>query len=418
MPIADQLAFKLAIALGIGLLIGVERERRKGQGPFRAPAGIRTFAITSLLGAIGLLLGGELLLATLVLGLALLLAVAYKRNVQQDPGLTTETALMLTLLLGGLCTREPALASGLAVAVVILLAARTLLHHFVLSVLSEAELTDALILAASALVVLPLLPDAYIGPFGALNLRTIWKFAVLMMAISAAGHVALRSVGPRFGLPIAGLASGFISSTMTISSMGTRADREPALMHPAVTGAVLSTVATILQMAIVLAVTNRATLYALAIPLVCSVVAAIAYAAFFIVKMVRHEASLTIDIGRPFNLKTALLFSSMISAILFVSAGLNAWLGTNGLIAASSIGGFADAHAAAASIASFVASGRIGTPEAVIPILAGLTTNTISKAMFAYSSGGRVFAAQVVPGLAFVIGAAWLGFAITMALHP
>jgi uncharacterized membrane protein (DUF4010 family) len=79
-------------------------------------------------------------------------------------------------------------------------------------VLSEEELTDALIFAAAALVVLPLVPDRYVGPFSAINPRTIWKIVILIMSISAGGHIAVRLLGPRFGLPLAGLASGFVSS--------------------------------------------------------------------------------------------------------------------------------------------------------------------------------------------------------------
>ena len=137
-------AFRLATALAIGLLMGAERERRKGEGPQRSPAGIRTFAVAALLGGVGYRLGGEVLLAVTTLALAGFCAVAYWRGHDKDPGLTSETALMLAALLGGLAQREIAIASGIAVVVTILLAARTPLHHFVRSVLSQQELTDAL----------------------------------------------------------------------------------------------------------------------------------------------------------------------------------------------------------------------------------------------------------------------------------
>ena len=184
--------------------------------------------------------------------------------------MATRAALLLTLALGGLCLHDPALASGLAVAVAILLAARSRLHRFVRTVLSRNELVDALILAAGALVVLPLLPDTYLGPFDALNPRTLWKFTLLVMTISAGGHVALRLFGPRIGLPLAGFASGFISSTLTVGTMGQRVAAEPLLMGPAVAGAVLSSVSTLVLMATVLAAISPAALQALALPLACS----------------------------------------------------------------------------------------------------------------------------------------------------
>ena len=151
---------------------------------------------------------------------------------EDDPGLTTEIALIVTTLLGGLSIQKPALAAGLAVTVAGLLAARSRLHHFVRSVITEDELKDALILAGATLVVLPLAPDRPMGPYGALNPHSIWILVILVMAISAAGYVAVRMLGARVGLPIAGLASGFISSTATIGAMAARAAKPRMLLRP------------------------------------------------------------------------------------------------------------------------------------------------------------------------------------------
>jgi uncharacterized membrane protein YhiD involved in acid resistance len=117
MPSIYGLAYKFAAALGIGLLIGAERERRKGEGPSRSPAGIRTFMIASLSGGVSLVLGDVPLLAVTFLGVTALCALGYVRTAEQDPGLTTETTLLLTVLLGGYALRDPMTASALAVAV-------------------------------------------------------------------------------------------------------------------------------------------------------------------------------------------------------------------------------------------------------------------------------------------------------------
>ena len=213
----------LAVALGIGLLIGAERERRKGEGPARSPAGIRTFTVTSLAGATSLIVGGQALFGIVTAGVIILSAAAYWRGHEEDPGLTTEIALILTTLLGGLSMRQPALAGGLAAALSVLLAARAPLHRFVRTVLTEDEINDALIFASSTLIVLPLVPDRAMGPYGALNPHSIWILVILIMAIGAGGYLAVRLVGARFGLPVAGLAAGFISSAATIGAMGARA---------------------------------------------------------------------------------------------------------------------------------------------------------------------------------------------------
>lgn len=411
MPLTSDAALRLASAVSIGLLIGAERERRKRSSSLVSTAGIRTFALASLAGGVSLILGGELLLTVVVAAVAVLTTVGYLRTRDQDPGLTSETALILTVLLGALAQRDLPTAAGLAVVVTILLAARDRLHRFVSSVLSQEELADALVLAAATLVVLPLMPNRYMGPYAAINPRIIWKIVVLMMSISGFGYVAVRLVGIRFGLPIAGLASGFVSSTATIASMGERATATPALTRSAVAGAVLSTVATVLEMAAVLAATSQATLQALRVPLVTCGVAAIAYGVALTLLSLRQKTSESAIKGRAFRLRTALFFASLIAAMLLVTAALRARIGTTGVLIAAAVAGFADTHSTAVSVASLVAGNKLPAREAVVPILAAMTSNTVSKAILAFTSGGRRYAWQVVPGLLLVIAVAWLSAA-------
>ena len=409
MPIAEETWLRLAIALGIGLLIGIERERRKGEGPARSVAGIRTFAVAALLGAVSLLLGGEILLSVVVCGVLLLAAIGYYRSTE-DPGLTTEIALLLTVLLGALAMGEPVLAAGLGAGVAILLAARSRMHHFARKVLTEGEFNDALMLAAATLVVLPLIPDRYIGPFAAVNPRVAWTIVILMMAIGAAGHIALRLLGPRYGLAVAGFAAGFVSSAATIGSMGERAQQTPALLRAAVAGAVLSTVATVAQMTALLAATSLEVLRAMALPLLFAGVVAVAYGALFMLKTAGEPAPDGGDPGRAFSFRTALLFALTITGVMFISAAIVAWLGAAGLVPAAAAAGFADAHAIAVSIGSLVAAQKISVAEAVVPILIALSTNTITKIALAVINGGGRYALQVVPGLLLTIAAAWLGW--------
>ena len=398
----------LAVALGIGLLIGAERERRKGEGPARSPAGIRTFTVTSLAGATSLIVGGQALFGIVTAGVIILSAAAYWRGHEEDPGLTTEIALILTTLLGGLSMRQPALAGGLAAALSVLLAARAPLHRFVRTVLTEDEINDALIFASSTLIVLPLVPDRAMGPYGALNPHSIWILVILIMAIGAGGYLAVRLVGARFGLPVAGLAAGFISSAATIGAMGARALKSTSFLPAAVAGATLSTVATIVQMAIVLAATSSTTLRIMSVPLACAGLAAVAYGSAFMVRAFREKTEVEEQSGRAFSLSTALIFALTLSGILVVSASLREWFGETGIILAAAAAGFVDTHAAAIAVASLVASGRMTPASAILPILAGLSTNTISKMIIA-GTGGSSFALRVIPGLILVALAAWAG---------
>ena len=413
MQAMDSAIINLAVALGIGLLIGAERERRKGEGPSRSPAGIRTFAISSLAGAVAFALGGQLLVSIVTTGTFVLTAVAYWRARDDDPGLTSEIALVLTVLLGGLSMQNRELAAGLGVTVAVLLAARSPLHYFVRSVLIQSEMTDALIFAGATLVILPLLPNRQVGPYDALNLYKIWVIVILVIGISAAGYVTTRWVGSRYGLPITGLASGFISSTATIGAMGARVTKVPGVLKPAVAGAVLSTVATIIQLTLVLAATSTMTVQTLSSALICAALAAIGYGAAFTIRALRETDVDQQPQGRAFNLSIALLFALTLSIVLVGSAALQEWFGETGIIIAAGLAGFIDTHAAAISVASLVASGKLNAQDSVLPILGAFSTNTVSKMILAGTSGGRAFAVRVIPGLILVLLAAWAGALIT-----
>jgi len=401
----------LVEALGIGLLIGAERERRRAHDTGRAPAGIRTFAISSLVGAVSVLAGGELLLVTAMVGVFALAGLAYWRSKDEEVGLTTEIALVMTVLLGGLSIRRPELAAGVSVVVAILLAARAPLHTFVRSVMSEDELRDVLLLAAATLVVLPVVPDRPMGPYAALNPYTIWIVVILVMAIGAAGHVAIRLFGAQYGLPLTGLASGFISSTATIRDMADRAMKAPNLLLAAVAGASLSSIATIIQMALVLAAVSTATLRTLMVPLMTAGAVATLYGAIWTILALRQhpDGRLAGHQQRAFSVSTALIFSLALALILMAAAALQEWLGNTGIILAAALAGLVNTHAAAISVALLVASGKITAADAVLPILVGISTNSMVRMVLAHIAGGRDFAVRVVPGLILVVLAAWAG---------
>jgi uncharacterized membrane protein (DUF4010 family) len=411
-----ELLLNMMVALGAGLLIGVERERAKVGRVVASAAGLRTFTVASLAGAISVACGGATLLAITTIVVAVLVALSYWRTFdERDPGLTTELALILTVLIGALAMTQPGAAGALAVVTALLLAGRERLHHFAGSVLTEEEVRSALILGAAAIVILPLLPDVQMGPFDALNPRKIWRLVVLVLLIGAAGHMATRILGPRFGLPISGLASGFVSSSATIGAMGTRAVKSPNLMVAAVAGAVLSTVATVVQLAVVIGATSAAALESMVVPLVCGGVAAVGYGAVFTLAAMREEPVAGETSGEALSLKTALVFAATLSIVLLVSAALRHWYGEAGAIVAAGLAGFVDTHAASISIASLVATGRMGAADCVVPILAAFSTNTVTKVIVAATTGGRAFAVRVIPGVLLVAAAAWGGALFALA---
>lgn len=397
----------LGIALALGLLIGIERERSKGEGPQRAVAGLRTFALISLAGALGIWIGGVYVFIATGAIIGVLIAVGYLRTRDTDPGLTTEIAMVVTFLLGGLAIREPRLAAALAVIVTILLAFRSPAHDWVKNVLTDAEVRDGLMLAAAALVILPLAPTQPIDPWGVVQPRKLWMLAVLIMAINAAGYVAMRALGPKTGLSLAGLLSGFVSSTATIGAMGARTKSQPDLHKGAVAGAAASSVATIVQLAIVVGLLSTPTLMLLVPSLLASGLAAVIYAGIFALRSFRETSTGEAPKGRPFDPKTALIFVLVVGLTLTISALLTQWLGDRGLMLAAAVAGFTDAHAAAISSASMAASGRTQAEFAALAALVGFTTNTVSKIVVAFSLGDRRYAFELAPGLILMALAAW-----------
>ena len=410
---ADTTWMNLGVALAVGFLIGIERERSKGDGPQRAVAGLRTFTLISLAGALGLWIGGVYVFIATGGIVGLLIAVGYMRTRDTDPGVTTEIAMVVTLLLGGLAVREPRLAAALAVIVAMLLAFRTPAHNWAKNVLTDAEVRDGLLLAAAALVILPLTPTEPIDPWGVVQPRKLWMLAVLVMAINALGYVALRALGAKTGLAVAGLLSGFVSSTATIGAMGARTKSQPELHKGAVAGAAASSVATVIQLAIVVGLVSMPTLLMLTPALIASGLAAIIYAGIFAVRSFREMSSAEDSPkGRPFEPKTAIVFVVVVGLTLLISALLTQWLGDRGLMLAAGVAGFTDAHAPAISSASLAASGRTQADFAALAVLVGFTTNTVSKTVVAFSLGDRRYAYQLTPGLLLMAAAAWAAWSV------
>ena len=404
----------LCIALGIGLLIGVERERAKGSGPDRATGGIRTFTLLGLLGALGYFIGD---VGVLVAGLFVALAVvaSYLCTRTSDPGLTTEVAMLVTFALGVLAMRVAPVAAGMGVLVALVLAAKSQMHRFTRQLLTAQEMHDLLLLAAAAFVVLPLLPDRSIDPWDAINPHRLWLLVVAVMAVSSAAYVALRAFGSRLGLALAGLAGGFVSSTATIAAMGDGARANPQSNAAFVSAGLLSNVATIIQMVVVLGTLSPELLRRAAWPLAAAGVVAAGAAVVASWKAFSISGDSPDMAGkRPFEPKRVLGFVAILTVILLFAAIMRHWLGSANLPWVLAASGLADVHAAAASAAQMVATGQVRVEPALIAILAAMTTNSLGKCLMAAARGGWPYASRVIPGIVLMLVA--FAFAFAMAL--
>ncbi len=398
-----------AAALGVGMLIGIERER-SGNANERSPAGLRSFVLAALAGAVAGTLG-PWALAVMLAAVALHSYAGYQQTRRYDPGLTTELALLLTVLLGALAMREAGPAAALGVLVTVTLWAKRQLHGFARRVLSEGELGHALFLAAAVLMVLPLLPNRPEAWLAGLNPHALWLLAVLVMLVQGVGHVAVRWLGHSRGLALVGLAGGFVSSTATIAAMAQRAHDTPDLFSVCLGAAQLSNLATVLELAAIVAILAPP-LLALLAPALLFYGAGATLAALWALgwKIPQSGADAkTLSTERPYDARGALFFALVLSVMLLLAHQAIGWLGARGTVVGLGLAGIADAHAASATAAQLCASRMLSPLQAVTAIAAAVSTNAVSKIFAAFAGRARPFSWRVAATQAGLVTLLWAG---------
>ena len=392
----NQSLIGLITALSIGLLIGTVRERLHKPGVMKA--GLRTHAIVALLGAITLSMGLQVFIATILVA-GVLIAMGYRQTAPQDPGMTGEFALLLTMVLSGLAMKDPSLAAAIGVVVACLLFAKKPLRKFSQEILTEHELEDALVLCASVLVVLPLLPTTAIDPWNALNPFNMWKIVVLIMGVGMLGHVAMRASGVRWGLPMAGFFTGFISSTAAVAAFGRTAHEKPNMESIASAAAILSALSSLILFALVLAASAPQLLLSVAWELTAAGTALLLVAVYLM-----QQTELVNELPAPssnhtFKTSHALLIAITISAVTLCAAWLRDLFGDSGAFATSAIVGLVEIQAAAVSIAQLSHNEAIQSTYARWGVVAILASSTSSKIVLAYLSGGKNYGHHIAIGL-------------------
>lgn len=400
--------WRLLTALAIGALVGVERERRKGIGASRGPAGLRTFALIALLGGLaaqsqstGLLVVGGLFVSAAALA-------GYWFSDHRDPGLTTEVAMVATFLLGAEVQDDLVAAVAIAVIVTVLLAWRDPLHRLVRDVLTEGELRNGLVFAIAALVVLPLLPDRTVDPFGVINPFSLWRLVVVLIGLSGAGHAASRILGPRFGLAAAGFASGFVSSSAAIAAMGAQSRNQREISTASATGAIASTLGSLIYLAALVTAADASLLRPLALPIGCAFAGVLAYVAGLSLFAFSKEVS-AITPGKAFDIRVVILFVVLMTLFALLANVMGSLFGPQGIIAGAAITGLVDVHAAGAMIGTFVGSGKADVSTGEMAIVIALTANMLAKIPLSFATGTREFASRVSAGLLILLAGLWSG---------
>jgi uncharacterized membrane protein (DUF4010 family) len=396
----------IATALGCGLLIGIERERRKKESDIGAFAGMRTFALVALLGALLHRIGTPWLEACGGLLIVLLIAIAYAHSESQDVGITTEVSLFVTYIIGITAAVDAASAAAIAVVVVALLLTRTRLHRFATETLTRIEVRDGVILLAVALIVLPLLPDQEVRALGAINLYRVGVVVVTLLSIQTVAHVALRTVGERIGIALSGFLSGFVSSTATFAAMAARARDSSSNATSFVSGALLSQLASMVQLIVLVALLSPALLGRVSLSLILGGTVILAASIWMLRRAAHLDSGSVVQAKRMFNPLATLAFVALLSLFTLVVGWANEAFGSEAANLTATLAALVDLHAASAAVLSMGADERLSADETLTALLLMLSVNATAKTVISFG-GGKAFFWRVVVVLSVALSACW-----------
>ena len=402
-----ELVGRLAVALAIGLVIGIERGwKQRGEAEGERAAGLRTHALSGLLGgiwgALALNTGQAGVIAVALAFAAFTAAIAvfrYREMVHDKTfGATTVVAAMLAFALGALAvTGERTAAAAAGVATAMLLALKAALHEWVKRLTWE-ELRAGLILLAMSVILLPLLPDRELSPSFPVNPHEIWLLTILIAALSFAGYVAIRLAGPSIGVLLSGLAGGLVSSTAVTLNMArlARADGERCNIFAA--GVLVASAVMMLRVLIIVSIVNTALLAPIAAPLLLGAFA-LAGIAGYLANWGREDCPVgkPLALQNPFELRVVLEFGALLAVIMAAAKLLSSWSGANGAIVLAAVSGLIDVDAISISLAR-LAPQALAPNSAVYAILVAVVANSLTKIVLGTTAGGFKFGKVVARG--------------------
>ena len=405
-----ELVKNFAIALVLGAFIGLEREyaQKKRKGP--EYAGIRTFPLIALFGALSAYLGDKFSIYIFISGIiltGLLIVVAYfgiNQRSKKYMGATTEMAGFLTFLIGALSYHgELAFAVVITVAITIILYSKSFLHKFTAKI-KKQEFADTLKFAVIAFVILPFLPNQGYGPYQIFNPYIIWLMVVFISGISFVGYILMKWFGEK-GIEIAAILGGLVSSTAVTSSFSDRSKNQPKIFRALALGVILANGIMFIRILIEVFVLNRDLFAKVFVPmLILAVVTAIvSYILWKKSKYIKGK----INLGSPFTIKPALKFGLFFAIILALVKLSDVYLSSKGVYLVSFISGFADVDAITVSL-SQLAKTSLTTDIARNGIMIAALTNVAVKGGIAYLFGGKQFG-RLILGFYVVLIAIGLG---------
>lgn len=406
-----ELLSRLAVALAIGLLVGLERgwQKREEMAQQRA-AGFRTFALSGLLGGMSgvlALISGPVVLGFIFVGYTVAFTAFHwlEARKNNDLSVTSVVAGMLTFILGAYAAMgDLQIAIASAVAMTGLLALREPMHQWVAALRWE-EIRAILILLAMSFLLLPVLPDRTIDPWDSINPSQIWLLAILIAAISFGGYLAIRWFGDRLGVVMAALAGGLASSTATTLTLGRLGGASRDSDRLLSGGILIAGLVMVVRVGIVTALLNRALLGPLWLPL-AGVALTLLAAATLLMFRNRESAHPEITITNPLELGTALKLATIITIVILAAKAVQELAGDVGILIVAAISGVADVDAITISMAR-LGGNQVDPTTAVRAIGIAVAVNTMAKTVMAGWVGGKRIAIHVGTAslLALAVGA-------------
>jgi uncharacterized membrane protein (DUF4010 family) len=382
-------------AIVIGLLIGIERERSKNKDGAISILGARTLPMIALLGAIMAsipIMGIQLVISVFVCLVILISEVRWEKELGQILIRSTSCiATILTFALGYLSFINGQLAIILGILLFGILSVKSTLHNFARTGITKKEMSALLTFLLSAFVILPLLPDDFIDPWGLIQPTRIWLLFVLIAGVQFVSYIALRFIGNKWGTLLTGLFGGFVSATAATLSLALKAKDQPKMTHIITGGIILAEVSSlIIQLLVVsIIITDIPVdlLLLLAIPAAVGVVMALLITFYSSNSYSESDETIEVNVANPISLKSTLMFAFFISLGLIVIALAARYLGTSGVYVTSALGGLASLRVVTFSVSELVNSGGMLTSVAAISILLAMSTNMFVKLVIIKRAG-------------------------------
>jgi uncharacterized membrane protein (DUF4010 family) len=385
-----------AIAILLGALVGIEREKRKvEEQETQHIAGLRTFTLLALLGAATGFLSRSvsspwiLAAALLIVGAFVVVGYLVTARAPDAVGLTTEVAAIVVFLLGAMVMLGyQELAIGLGVVTAAVLAYKQPLHGFV-EKLGWDDVYAGLGLLIATFIALPLLPDRPIDPWGALNPYSLWLLVILISSLSLVGYVLTRWLGPARGTALTGLTGGLVSSTAVTLSFAREGRDNPQNAAALTCGILLAWAVMFVRVVVLVAVVNRELLPHVLAPFAVMAVVVGGYAAFLYFRDGSVDGTPPkgeVDIENPFSLTAAAKFAALFAVVLLAVKTVQENFAASGLYAVAALAGLTDVDPITLSMAEFAKSG--GVRVAVIAIVIAALTNTVVKCGMAFVIAG------------------------------